>query len=302
MVPLGFGGHSYSGTKVEGYVPAANEEVSAERVIVSDGYFETMGIQLVKGRGITPQDHTEGLRVAVVNETFARRYFAGQDALGKRIDQGQGWTTIVGVTKDGKYRDLNEAPTPVFYSPLKQWYAPVITLQVRTSTNPKSLTETVRREFSRTNTQLPFLDPRTMSEHISAATFVQVVGASMLSGFGVLALILAAVGLYGVLSYVVSLRSRELAIRAALGASPGDVMRLVLRQGMALVVIGLVAGSVISFFAARVLQSQLLGVDPTDPLTFISVITLLSIVALVASFIPARRATKVDPLVALRYE
>ena len=302
MVPLGFGGHSYSGTKVEGYVPRRDEEVSAERVIVSDGYFETMGIQLVKGRGITLQDRTDSQRVAVVNETFAKRYYPGQDAIGKRIDQGQGWATILGVAKDGKYRDLNEAPTPVVYSAVKQWYAPVITLQVRTTNNPKLLTETVRREFAATNSQLPFLDPRTMSEHISAATFVQVVGASMLSGFGILALLLAAVGLYGVLSYVVGLRKRELAIRAALGAAPKDVVRLVMRQGMTMVGIGLVIGAPISFLVARLLESQLLGVEPTDPVTFVGVIALLTAVALVASFIPARRAMKVDPLIALRYE
>jgi putative ABC transport system permease protein len=302
MVPLGFGGHSYSGTKVEGYVQAPNEEVSAERVIVSDGYFETMGIKIVKGRGITNQDKEGVQRVAVVNETFARRYYPDQDPLGKRIDQGQGWSTIVGIAKDGKYRDLNEAPTSVVYSSLNQWYSPLITLQIRTATSPRMLTETVRHEFTTTNTQLPFLDPRTMTEHISASTFAQVVGASMLSGFGMLALLLSAVGLYGVLSYVVSLRTRELAIRAALGATPRDVMNLVLKQGMALVVIGLAIGAVMSLALARLLQSQLLGVYATDPLTFVSVILLLISVALVASFIPARRAMKVDPLVALRYE
>jgi ABC-type antimicrobial peptide transport system permease subunit len=141
-----------------------------------------------------------------------------------------------------------------------------------------------------------------MSEHISASTFVQVVGASMLTGFGILALMLAAVGLYGVLSYVVTLRTRELALRAALGATPRDVMRLVIKQGMTFVVIGLAIGSAISFAAGRLLQSQLLGVEPTDPLTFVTVILLLSGVALVACLLPARRAMKVDPLIALRYE
>jgi putative ABC transport system permease protein len=141
-----------------------------------------------------------------------------------------------------------------------------------------------------------------MAEHISAATLVQTVGASMLSGFGVLALLLAAVGLYGVLSYVVSLRTRELAIRVALGAAPRNVMFLVLRQGMTVVVIGLVIGLVMSFVIARFLQSQLLGVEPTDPLTFVTVILLLTVVGLLAALIPARRAMKVDPLVALRSE
>ena len=140
MVPLGFSGHAYSPTKVEGYIPAADEDVTIERVMVSDGYFETMGVPIVQGRGITTQDRSDAQRVAVVNEAFANRYYHGQDPIGKRIDQGQGWATVVGVVKTGKYRDLKEAPSPVIYSSLQQWYVPAITLHIRTVNNPKMLT------------------------------------------------------------------------------------------------------------------------------------------------------------------
>ena len=282
MVPLGFGGHAYSPTKVEGYVPQPGEETSIERVIVSDGYFDTMGIPIVEGRGITMQDRSNAQRIAVVNQAFAKRYYPGRDAIGKRIDQGQGWATIVGVAKDGQYS--------------------AITLHVRTATKPKMLTETARNVFAAINANLPFLDPRTMTEHLGASTFRQSFGASMLSVFGALALLIAAVGLYGVLSYVVTQRTREIAIRIAIGATPKQVMSLILKQGLNLTLVGLVVGSGLALVAGRLLQSQLLGVSPNDPLTFIGVALLLVGMALLACFIPARRATKVDPLVALRYE
>jgi putative ABC transport system permease protein len=302
MVPLGFSGHSYSGTRIEGYVPAPGEELSIERVIVSDGYFETMGIPVIAGRAIGQQDRRDGLRVAVVNETFAARYFPGQAALGKRLDQGQGWATIVGVAKDVKVQSLNEAPSPMVYSALQQWYVPGLTLHVRTANKPRALIETLRGEFAALNVNLPVLDPRTMTEHMSASTFTQLFGGSMLSGFGLLALLLAAVGLYGVLSYSVAQRGREIAIRMAVGATPKAVLALVFRQGLKMTITGLIGGAILSLAAGRFLQSQLLGISSTDPLTFIGVTLLLVGVALGACFVPARRAMKIDPMVALRHE
>jgi predicted permease len=302
MVPLGFSGHSYSGTKIEGYVPAQDEEVSSERVIVSDDYFETMGIPIVEGRGITRQDRSDALRVSVVNEAFVRRYYAGQEPIGKRIDQGQGWPVIVGVAKDGKYRSLTETPAPLVYSPLQQWYSPAVTLHVRTASPPAALAEAARSEFAAVNVDLPFLDPRTMTEHIAASTFSQLVGASMLSSFAALALVIAAVGLYGVLSYIVNQRTREIAIRLAIGASPKNVIGLVVRRGLTLTGIGVILGWGAGLAAGRLLQSQLLGVTASDPWTLVGAATLLVGVALGACFVPARRASKVDPMVALRYE
>jgi predicted permease len=302
MVPLGFGGHAYANTKVEGYVPAPDEEMSNERVIVGDGYFETMGIPILEGRAITPEDRAASQRVAVVNETFARRYFSGEDPIGRRVDQGHGWATVVGVAKDGKYRELNETPAPLAYYSLRQWYAPSFTLHVRTTERPRALVETLRGAFAATNADLPFLDPRTMAEHMGAATFRQFFGASMLSVFGALALMLVALGLYGVLSYTVTQRTRELAIRVALGASATDVTGLVVRQGLTMTAAGLVLGTGLALAADRLLQSYLLGASETDPLTLAVIPVILVAVSLLACLIPARRATKVDPMIALRYE
>jgi hypothetical protein len=141
MVPLGFGGHSFNGTKIEGYAPGPNERISTERIIVGTDYFETMGIPLVDGRGITALDRRDGLRAAVVNEAFVRRYWPGQNPIGKRLDQGTGWATVVGVAKDSKYDDLGETPYPVVYSALSQRYASAVTLHLRTTSDPKALTE-----------------------------------------------------------------------------------------------------------------------------------------------------------------
>jgi predicted permease len=302
MVPLGFSGHSYSETKIEGYVPPPDEQISIERVIVSDDYFETMGIPILEGRSVSARDRGDTQRVAVVNETFASRYYPGQDAIGRRVDQGQGWSVIIGVAKNAKYRDLDEAPAPVIYSSLQQWYAPAVTLHIRSLNQPKSLAEPVRGEFAAINANLPFLDPRTMAEHMRASMFRQFFGASMLSLIAALALLIAAVGLYGVLSYVVTQRTGEIAIRIALGASPKDVLSLVLKEGLGMTIVGLVIGSTLSVAAGKLLQSQLLGIGAFDPLSFASMVVLLLGVALGACFVPARRATKVDPMVALRYE
>jgi macrolide transport system ATP-binding/permease protein len=302
MVPLGFGGHISSPTKIDGYVPTVDEQVTIERVIVSDGYFETMGIPVVEGREITRQDGANASRIAVVNEAFARRYYPREGPIGKRVDQGQGWSVIVGIAKDAKYRDLKEAPTPVVYSSLQQWYTPAVTLHIRTVDKPKLIAEDVRGALASINANLPFLDPRSMTEHISASTFAQTFGGSMLSAFGALALLIAAAGLYGVLSYVVTLRTREIAIRIIIGATPTEVMALILKQGLTLTLVGLATGSVLALASGRLLQSQLVGIDTSDPLTFLGVAILLVAVALGACYVPARRATKVDPIASLRYE
>jgi len=307
MVPLGFGGHSYSGTIIEGYSPLPDEQVSIERVIVSDGYFETMGIPIVSGRGVTSLDRRDGARVAVVNEAFARLYWPGQDPIGKRLDQGLGWATVVGVAKDSKYRYLSEPPYPVVYWALAQRYETNLTLHIRTAQEPVALTESVRREFTAINPDLPFLDPRTLRQFISAPNFVPFIGAACSGGFGALALLLAAIGMYGVLAYAVSQRRREIAIRMALGATSRDVMRLILERGVKLTLIGVAVGTGFALAAGRLLSSQLLSsqllqVGPGGPLMFIAVTLLLAGVASLACWIPARKATKVDPMIALRCE
>jgi ABC-type antimicrobial peptide transport system permease subunit len=207
----------------------------------------------------------------------------------------------VGVAKDSKYNDLGETPYPVVYSALSQRYASAITLHLRTVNEPKTLTEVVRREFAAVNASLPFLDPRTLEEHISASRFAQLIGATMLSGFGALTLLLAAVGIYGLLSWIVTQRQRELAIRMALGATRGNVLRLALGHGLRLTIIGVVIGAGLAIGAGRLLSSQLLEISPSDPLTIVTTVLLLISVAALACSIPAWRATKVDPITALRH-
>lgn len=301
MIPLGFGGHSYSETEISGYTPSANEELSIERVIVTPDYFSTLQIPIVAGRAISEHDRADTIRVAVVNEAFVRRYWPGQDPLGKQLDQGVGPTTVVGVAKNSAVRDLGEVTPPLVYSALAQRYTPNLFLQVRTD-QPGRLTESIRREFAALNADLPFLDPRTLAESQTAASFVQFIGATMLSSFGLLSLSLAAVGLYGMLAFVVSRRQRELAIRIALGAQTRDIRYLVFRQGFTLLALGLLIGGALSMAVARLFQNQLPGVSPNDPLSFVTGLVVLGLVTLFACYGPARRATRADPVTLLRTE
>lgn len=301
MVPLGFGGHSYSKTEISGYTPSVNEELSIERVIITPDYFSTLQIPIVKGRAISDQDLADAMRVAVVNEAFAQRYWPNQDPLGKQLDQGFGPTTVIGVAKNSAVRDLGEVTPPLVYTALTQQYTPNLFLQIRTD-QPKMLTESVRKEFTAINPDLPFLDPRTLAESQTAASLVQFIGATMLSAFGLLSLSLASVGLYGMLAFVVSQRQRELAIRMALGAQTRDIRQLIFKQGFTLLAVGLLVGGALSLAAARLFQSQLLGISPNDPSTLLIGVAVLALVASVACYGPARRATKADPITLLRTE
>jgi predicted permease len=300
MVPLGFGGHSYSSVSPEGYEPAPNEDVQAERVLVGDGYFAAAGVPILEGRALDATDAPDGMRVAVVNEAFARKFWPGREALGRHFDTGRGRTTVVGVARDAAYRDLGEAPYPVMYLPLSQRYAPAFTLHVRTSGDPKALVEPLRAEFARVDPNLPFLDARTMREHFGASTFVQYVGASTLGAFGTMALLLAAVGLYGVLSYAIAQRGREIAIRVALGATPRDVLSIVAGQGLRVVALGLAAGALLALGAGRLLGNKVVGVSADDPTTFVAVALVLGVVAALACLVPALRSLRVDPATVLK--
>jgi predicted permease len=300
MVPLGFGGHVLAPTVVEGYTPEPDESMEIERVVVSASYFETMGIPILRGRAIDEDDRAGAMRVAVVNETLASRYWPGLDPIGRRLDQGPGWATVVGVAKDSVYRDLGESPYPVVWSHIEQWPASSLTLLVRTVGPPSGLVEPVRRSVLSAHADLPFFEPRTLAEHMAAASFVQFVGASMLSAFGALSLLLAAVGIFGVLSYSVSLSRRDIAIATALGATPRRVVSGVLSNGMRLVLAGVVIGGAFSFFASRLLARALLDVRPGDPLTYLLTTVLIGGVSVLACFAPAWQASRVDPLTALK--
>lgn len=273
--------------------------------LISPNYFRTMEIPL-RGRDFSDRDNQEESRVAIVNETFARRLFPGRDAIGGRFNfdgPDKPYWEVVGVVADGKYNSLGEDPKPAFYRPLQRIYRSGVTLVARTATaDPKSAIAGLRNELLRLDPTLPLYNVKTLAEHMSLPLFPFRVAAILLGSFGVLAIVLAAIGIYGVMSYVVAGRTREVGVRVALGASRSDVLLLIMRQGMSLALIGLVVGLVVGFAAAQLLVRLLFGVSPADPLTFAGVSILLALVAGLACYLPARRATKVDPLVALRYE
>ncbi|HEX8091373.1 MAG TPA: ABC transporter permease [Blastocatellia bacterium] len=305
VVPLS-GSSRQSTIYIEGQEPPPQERPNVVNAnVVGLRYLETMGIPLLRGRDFTAQDREGAPGVVVVSETFARRFWHGEDPIGKRISlraQNGPFIEVIGVAKDGKYITLGEEPRIMMYLPLLQNHETGMTMHVRTAGDPMSVAAGVRGSVASLEKNLPTYDLKSMSEQLDSSLFPARMGAILLAVFGLLALSLAAVGVYGVMGYSVTRRTREIGIRMALGARRGDVLALVLKEGMAMVGIGVALGLLGSFFATSVLANFLYGVSVTDPITFAVIPLFLSGVALVASFIPARRATKVDPLVALRYE
>jgi predicted permease len=300
-VPLDLS-NSSTGVTVEGYQPRKNEEVNISYNEVTDGYFETMRIPVVQGRAFSGRDGADAPPVTIVNETMARRYWANQDPVGRYVTVGKARRQVVGVVKDGKYRSLMERPTPYMYFPMSQSYRSAMIIHVRTSGATDAMFPAIRAAMRELDPDLPLFRAITMEQSLELATFAQRIGATLLSIFGVLALTLAAVGLYSVMSYAVSQRTHEMGIRLALGASPAELRQMVVKSGMRVAAVGLAIGAAAAAGVSQLLTSLLNGVSPTDPLTFGSVIVLLGLVALAAAFIPARRASSVNPIVALRYE
>jgi len=286
-------------------VSEKDEGVSVGFNVVGPNFFKTMETPLVRGREFTEADRKGAPGIVVLNETLAAMLWPGEDAVGKRVSvegpKGP-FLEVVGVARDSKYRSLGEPPRPYVYQPVLQSYDPKMTLVVRTTGGPQSVAGAVREQIRALDPNLPIADVKTLRDQLDLSLFPSRVAAWTLGGFGVLALLLAAIGLYGVVAYSVAQRTREIGVRMALGAREKDVLGLVLGEGLFVIGIGLAVGLVLAFAATRVIAGFLYGVGATDALTFAGVPVLLGLVALVASYIPARRATKVDPLVALRYE
>jgi predicted permease len=273
--------------------------------VVSAGYFKTMQIPFVEGRDFDDRDQPKTQRVIIINQQMAQILWPGESAVGKRIFIGaesRNALEVVGVVKTGKYRNLAEDPKPFFYYTMGQLRPTTMALVVRGSTEPRSLVGAIRGQIQALDRRVPIFAIKTMEEHMTYALWAPSMAATFSLAFGVLAILLSAVGLYSVMAYVVSQRTREVGIRMALGADRGDVMKMITQQGMRLAAIGVGIGLVLSLALAQVLSSLLIGVSGYDVPTFILVPVLLAVVALVACYLPARRATKVDPLVALRYE
>ncbi|HWP42569.1 MAG TPA: ABC transporter permease [Blastocatellia bacterium] len=301
--PLPFTGDRLYSFIVEGH-PTDNVP-SANYYAVSPDYFVTMGIPLLKGRFFTEADMAESPRVAIINETMARRYFPDEDPIGKRMNITNGpevMREIVGVVGDVKQYGLDTQSPAQMYEPYLQRPYPGMTLVVRAASEPAGLIDAVRREVLAVDKEQPIARAQTMEEIIAKSVAPRRFSVILLAAFAAVALTLAAVGIYGVMSYLISQRTHEIGVRMALGAGRRDVLRLVVGQGMRLALLGVGIGLLAAFALTRLMESLLFGVSATDPLTYIVVALLLATSALLACYVPARRATKVDPLLALRYE
>jgi predicted permease len=303
VVPLS-GSNNSSAVWIENAAPADGQRLpQAYFNVVATDYLRTLGIPLRRGRDFAAMDLATSDPVIVVNETMARRFWPTDDALGKRISTTGAtgpWIRVVGIVKDTRYNSLGETTPAFMYLPLAQNYEPSMIVQVRTSGSAGAVGESVGRIVRTLDPQLPAVRATALEQDMQLALLPAKVGAALLGTFGSLALLLATVGIYGVAAFAVARRTREIGIRAALGAQTRDVLRLVVGESMRRVAIGLVLGLACALGLARVLASQLYGVAAVDPVTFVLTPVILGGVAFVASVIPARRAARVDPLVALR--
>ena len=299
------------GLDVEGFVESPGNNAKGDWQVVSDGAFEALGERILRGRTLRPSDAAEALPVALVNETLARTYWPGQDPIGRRIRMGSDmkrpWMTVVGLVKDVRHNGVTASVKEKFYVPYAQFpqarggdAARGMTLVVRASGDPMALSNPIRAEVHRLDPRLPVANVRPMTDVVDASLATPRLTGSLLAIFAALALILAAIGVAGVLAYLVSRRRREIGIRMALGASRTNVLVLVVRRGVAYAAAGIAAGVAAAFFLTRLMEGLLFGVAPRDPLTFAGVSALLLAIAAMASLVPALRAAGVDPLEALR--
>jgi predicted permease len=271
---------------------------------VSEEYFQTVGLPIVRGRAFHAGDRAGAPNVAIINEQMARRFWPGEDPIGKqiRLEYPTRMAEIIGIVRDGRFRNYRASIQPCFYVPFSQEYLGRMSLEVRVAGDPMRLVAPVRRQIHDLDEEVVPGDVWTLKSFRDAGLGKERSSAALLSGFGFLAVALAGIGLYGVLAFAVARRTHEIGIRMALGASRSNVLSLVTRQGMAPTLAGLAAGLICAFGLTRLVASSLYGVQPTDPITYGGAAAFVAVVALVASYIPARRATKVDPMVALRYE
>ncbi len=303
-VPLSFSRGNWDSVEVEGYAPARGTDSIVYRSLVAPGYFDLMRIKRLEGRDFSDRDVADAEPVMIVNETFARRFFGGGNAIGRKIREGKTTYTVVGLVKDSKYNTLTEAPMPFLYRAFRQGYRTghETLFYIRTAGDPTAALATLRREAAEVDVNAAVQETMPLADYIGACLYPLKVAATMLTVLGALAVSLAAVGLYSVMAYAVSERTHEVGIRMALGAQRRDVLGMVVRQGLALTGAGLAAGIAGALLVTRAAGAMLVNVDGADPVTFAAAAVFLAAVAALASYLPARRATKVDPMVALRCE
>jgi len=305
--PLPLDAYSYGARlTVEGYVPRyENERFSVGYSIVGPDYFQAMNTPIVEGRAFSEHDDQNAPRVVVINETLSQRFWPNESPIGKRVRLGSTESTyreVVGVARDGKYSLLGEPPTEYLFLPHTQSYDGKMTIIARTSGQPEKLAEAIRQEVANIDSELPVFGVKTMPKFLDRLLSGPKSIAALSTIFGVIALLMAAVGLYGVMSYSVAQRTREVGIRMALGASTSRVLGLVLVEGLVLVGVGIGIGLIATAAVSQLLGSFLYGISATDAATFVTIPLVLMVVGLIASYVPARRATNVDPMIALRYE
>jgi predicted permease len=284
----------------EGYSPRPHESLEARTADVTPRYFETLGIPVIEGREFTQDDSEKTPNVLIVDQSAASRYWPGQDALGKKLSIWGRLFTVVGVVKNTKHQFMNERPEPTIYMSYFQHADNETIVQVNTKRNPEDLVPALERAIHEIDSQLPVFDVRTMRETTQMARIFAVMQSTFAGMFAVIALILAATGIYGVVAYRTQLRTHEIGVRVALGASRANVLRLVLLQGMWLTFVGLAAGLALAFGLTRFIGGLLYGISANDPMTVASVVTLLAVISLLACYLPAHRAMRVNPVSAIR--
>lgn len=302
LTPLGYRSYSSSPIAVDGYQVPPEEQPVVEYNEVGPDYFATMGIPLVTGREFSKSDDETGALVAVVNETMANEFWKGKSPLGERVQVKSRWMRVVGVAKDSKYGNIREQPKPFFYVPLRQNFSSVVTVSIRTPLLPETIASALAREIHVLDGNLSPSEVITLREQVDRSTSPQQVAVTLLGLLGGLALLLAAIGLYGVMAYAVSQRTRELGLRMALGAESSDLLNLLMKYGLALTAGGVALGLVAALGLTRLLGNMLYKVGPRDPLAFGSAFLVMLLAALAACFVPALRAARTDPMRALREE
>jgi len=300
MTPLSYVSSATAPIVVDGYTPPPEESPTVDYNEVGEDYFVTMGIPLVAGREFTRADDEKGALVAVVNETMAQRFWQGREPLGQRLQLKGRWMQVVGIAKDSKYSNVRERPTPFFFVPVRQNSLRAAILNIRTPLAPQTMATAIAREVHALDANLAPYEVITLQEQLERSTSPQMVAVTLVGILGGLALLLAAIGLYGVMSYAVSQSTRELGLRMALGADASNVLRLVMSRGLALTAGGVLLGAAVALALTRLLGNLLYNVSPRDPLAFGSALAVMTIASLAACFLPAWRATRTDPARALR--
>jgi predicted permease len=303
VIPLQGGGTYLGGLEPEGYEAAPGERISAGMNVVTPGYFDLTRIQLLRGRDFSEEDQSGSEPAIVVNQAFVDRFWPGESGVGKWVGSGKDLPyRVVGVVENIASQLPGEEPEAMIWLPFSQFYLPEMILHVRTTGNPQDLFQSLRDQVTDLNPQLPVTRLDRMEVVTANATLAHRILSAALGTAGALALALAMLGIYGVVSYSVSHRTREVGLRLALGAEAGEVIRMVVREGFTLALIGLIPGIVLSLAAARLMRSILMGLSPLDPVAFGGSIALLLVSVLVAAVGPARRAARADPMEALREE